>query len=237
MFGNFIKIVFIGVDFLININHIYFSYSGYEPYDLNDINITLPKNSFTSIVGENGSGKTTLLKLILGYLKPLKGSIDINLKNIGYVPQKIDNFNPQFSITVYEILKIHGKALKLNNINLEISRVLKLVNILGLKNKLIGSLSGGQQQRVFIARALMGNPKTLILDEPSTGLDEKTQNEIYRLLKDLNLKNNVTILCVEHNKEKSLKYSSHILEIKDSLCKIYENYNEDKNNYERRKVR
>lgn len=222
---------------MININHICFSYSGDKPYDLNDINIKLPKSSFTSIVGENGSGKTTLLKLILGYLKPLKGTIDINLKNIGYVPQKIDNFNPQFSITVYEILKVHGKALKLSNINLEISRVLKLVNILGLKNKLIGTLSGGQQQRVFIARALMGNPKTLILDEPSTGLDEKTQNEIYSLLKDLNLKNNVTILCVEHNREKSLKYSSHILEIKDSSCKVYENYNGDKNNYERRKVR
>lgn len=222
---------------MINISHIYFSYSGNKPYDLNDININLPKNSFTSIIGENGSGKTTLLKLILGYLKPLEGTIDIDLKNTGYVPQKIDNFNPQFSITVYEILKIHGKALKIKNINEEISKVLDLINISNLKNKLIGSLSGGQQQKVFIARALMGNPKTLILDEPSTGLDEKTQDEIYTLLKNLNSKNKVTILCVEHNKEKSFKYSTHILEIKNSKCEIHNIYEENKNNYKRRKVK
>ncbi|MDO4534468.1 MAG: metal ABC transporter ATP-binding protein [Clostridium perfringens] len=223
---------------MINIKHMSFSYNGTRPYDLKDINIKFPKSSFTSIIGENGSGKTTLLKLILGYLKPTEGEIDINLKSIGYVPQKIDNFNQQFSITVYEILKIHGNALKIKNIKDEILRVLDIVNIKELKNKLIGSLSGGQQQRVFIARALMGSPNTLILDEPSTGLDEKTQNEIYDLLKKLNIENNVTILCVEHNREKSLKYSSHILEIKNNMGIIYDNYNEDKkNNYKRRKAR
>lgn len=215
-----------------------FSYKGTIPYDLEDINITFPKSSFTSIIGENGSGKTTLLKLILGYLKPTKGEININLKSIGYVPQKIDNFNLQFSITVYEVLKIHGHTLKIKNIKNEILRVLNIVNIEELKNKLIGSLSGGQQQRVFIARALMGNPQTLILDEPSTGLDEKTQNEIYDLLKKLNLENNVTILCVEHNREKYFKYSTHILEIKNNIAVIYNNYSEDKeNNYKRRKAR
>lgn len=223
---------------MINIKHMSFSYNGTSPYDLNDINISFPKNSFTSIIGENGSGKTTLLKLILGYLKPTKGEIAINLKSIGYVPQKIDNLNPQFSITVYEILKIHGNTLKIKNTKDEILRVLSLVNIKHLKDKLIGSLSGGQQQRVFIARALMGSPKTLILDEPSTGLDEKTQNEIYLLLKELNFKNNVTILCVEHNREKFLKYSTHILEIKNNMGILYDNYNEDKeNNYKRRKAR
>ncbi len=223
---------------MINIKHMSFSYKGTIPYDLEDINITFPKSSFTSIIGENGSGKTTLLKLILGYLKPTKGEININLKSIGYVPQKIDNFNLQFSITVYEVLKIHGHTLKIKNIKNEILRVLNIVNIEELKNKLIGSLSGGQQQRVFIARALMGNPQTLILDEPSTGLDEKTQNEIYDLLKKLNLENNVTILCVEHNREKYFKYSTHILEIKNNIAVIYNNYSEDKeNNYKRRKAR
>lgn len=223
---------------MINIKHMSFSYKGTIPYDLEDINITFPKSSFTSIIGENGSGKTTLLKLILGYLKPTKGEININLKSIGYVPQKIDNFNLQFSITVYEVLKIHGHTLKIKNIKNEILRVLNIVNIEELKNKLIGSLSGGQQQRVFIARALMGNPQTLILDEPSTGLDEKTQNEIYDLLKKLNLENNVTILCVEHNREKYFKYLTHILEIKNNIAVIYNNYSEDKeNNYKRRKAR
>ncbi len=159
---------------MIKINNLSFSYSGKKPYQLNDINLTLPENEFISIVGENGSSKTTLLKLLLGYLKPIKGNIEINLNSVGYVPQKVDNFNSQFSITVYEVLKVHLKTLKIKDKG-EIDRVLSAVNMLEFKDRLIGSLSGGQQQRVFIARALIGHPNILILDEPSTGIDEKTQ--------------------------------------------------------------
>lgn len=197
---------------MININNLSFSYNGIAPYQLDNINVTLPQGGFISIIGENGSGKTTLLKLILGHLNAVKGNISVDLKNVGYVPQKIDNFNPQFTITVYEVLKIHAKALKIKDLS-EIDRVLKIVSMENFKNKLIGSLSGGQQQRIFIARALMGTPSMLILDEPSTGIDERTQNEIYHLLQHLNNRHKVTILCVEHNREKALTYSSHLLEI------------------------
>ena len=100
---------------MIKINNLSFSYSGKKPYQLNDINLTLPENEFISIVGENGSSKTTLLKLLLGYLKPIKGNIEINLNSVGYVPQKVDNFNSQFSITVYEVLKVHLKTLKIKD--------------------------------------------------------------------------------------------------------------------------
>ncbi len=88
--------------------------------------------------------------------------------------KKVDNFNSQFSITVYEVLKVHLKTLKIKDKG-DIDRVLSAVNMLEFKDRLIGSLSGGQQQRVFIARALIGHPNILILDEPSTGIDEKTQ--------------------------------------------------------------
>ena len=191
---------------MIKINNLSFSYSGKKPYQLNDINLTLPENEFISIVGENGSSKTTLLKLLLGYLKPIKGNIEINLNSVGYVPQKVDNFNSQFSITVYEVLKVHLKTLKIKDKG-EIDRVLSAVNMLEFKDRLIGSLSGGQQQRVFIARALIGHPNILILDEPSTGIDEKTQKDIYELIYKLNKEKEMTIICVEHNIRKSLKYS------------------------------
>ena len=156
---------------MIKINNLSFSYSGKKPYQLNDINLTLPENEFISIVGENGSSKTTLLKLLLGYLKPIKGNIEINLNSVGYVPQKVDNFNSQFSITVYEVLKVH----------------------------------------------------ILILDEPSTGIDEKTQKDIYELIYKLNKEKEMTIICVEHNIRKSLKYSSYILELKDSKATLFKN--------------
>ena len=106
-------------------------------------------------------------------------------KNIGYVPQRVDSFNSQFPISVSEILKVHGKALKLN-VKKSIDYVLNKVNMTEFKNNLIGNLSGGQRQRVFIGRALMGEPDLIILDEPSTGVDYKNQLEIYDLLSKLN---------------------------------------------------
>lgn len=83
---------------MIKINNLSFSYSGKKPYQLNDINLTLPENEFISIVGENGSSKTTLLKLLLGYLKPIKGNIEINLNSVGYVPQKLITLTPNFPL-------------------------------------------------------------------------------------------------------------------------------------------
>lgn len=205
---------------MIKIKNLYFSYNGKEPYDLENINIDLPKQNYISIVGENGSCKTTLLKLILGYLKPGKGTIEKDFKKIGYVPQKVENFNSQFSITVYEILKCHLKAIKVNNLS-SIDRVLELVKMSEFKYRLIGSLSGGQQQRIFIARALLGSPDLLVLDELSTGVDEKTQKEIYDLIYNLTRDNKITVVSVEHSKEKALKYSSLILELKLSNAKLY----------------
>ncbi|MGL4451954.1 MAG: metal ABC transporter ATP-binding protein [Sarcina sp.] len=198
---------------MIQIKDLSFSYNGSKPYNLENINIELPKENYISIVGENGSCKTTLLKLILGYLKPQKGFVKKDFKRIGYVPQRMENFNSDFAITVYEILRCHLKALRIKDKS-EIDKVLDFVNMSEFKNRLIGSLSGGQQQRVFIARALIGSPDLLVLDELSTGVDEKTQNEIYKLIATLTKENKITVVSVEHSKEKAIKYSSLILELK-----------------------
>lgn len=205
---------------MINIKSLCFSYDGSENYNLNNINLRIPKGHYISVVGENGSYKTTLIKLLIGTLKPSAGTIEKNIKTIGYVPQRSDDFNSEFSITVYEILKIHLKALKINDFN-EIDKVLQIVHMEEFKHSLIGNLSGGQQQRIFIARALLGSPELLVLDELSTGIDEKTQLEIYNLISELNKKNNLTIISVEHSKEKALKYSSKILELSLGNLHLY----------------
>lgn len=199
---------------MIKINELSFSYTGKEPYILNNINLSIPSGGFISIIGENGSAKTTLLKLVLGLLKPLKGNIDVSNTSIGYVPQRVDGLNSSFPITVYELLKIHAKSLKIKSDH-EIVRVLDAVNMSDFKNRLIGSLSGGQQQRIFIARALIGSPKLLALDELISGVDAKNQKELYELLKYLNKEKNITILSVEHNLTKALSYSSHIIHVCD----------------------
>ena len=85
----------------------------------------------------------------------------------------------------------------------------------------LGMLSGGQQQRVLIARALMGNPDIIILDEPSTGVDEINQKEIYSILRKLNKENNKTIISIEHNINIALENSTHILRIHKGEVKLF----------------
>ncbi|MDU2703335.1 MAG: metal ABC transporter ATP-binding protein, partial [Clostridium sp.] len=195
---------------MIKINNLSFAYNKNTPPLLKNVNLDIPKGVYLSIVGENGSCKTTLIKLILGLLTPISGSITVDTDNIAYVPQRLDGFNSQFPISIYEILKIHAKSLKLDPKSSSID-VLEKVNMLKFKENLIGNLSGGQQQRVFIARALIGNPDLIILDEPSTGVDVKNQQEIYSLLSKINKEQGTTIISIEHNMDIALKYSTHIL--------------------------
>ena len=203
-----------GADNLINIKNMSFGYDKLSDMLINNLNLQIPSGVYLSIVGENGSCKTTFIKLILKLLTPVSGSIELDTNKISYVPQRIDGFNSQFPISVYEILKAHAKALHID-VNSSIHKVLDIVSMSEFKNSLIGKLSGGQQQRVFIARALMGDPELIILDEPSTGVDHRSQLEIYSLLQKINIEEKTTIISIEHNLEKALNYSTHILQIRD----------------------
>ena len=211
-----------GADNLIKIDNLSFAYNKNTSPLLKDVNLDIPKGVYLSIVGENGSCKTTLIKLILGLLTPISGSITVDTDNIAYVPQRLDGFNSQFPISIYEILKIHAKSLKLDPKSSSID-VLEKVNMLKFKENLIGNLSGGQQQRVFIARALIGNPDLMILDEPSTGVDVKNQQEIYSLLSKINKEQGTTIISIEHNMDIALKYSTHILTINNGKLTLQSN--------------
>ena len=194
---------------MIEIKNLNFSYTGAEPYILDNVNLNICDGGYISILGENGSAKTTLLKLILNLLNPSSGSITLHTNRIGYVPQRVESFNSQFPITVNEMLKCHMKVLGLKN-DKTIYRSLDAVGMEDFEHTLIGDMSGGQQQKIFIARALMGNPKLLILDEPSTGIDIQSQKEIYSIIKHLNIHLGITVLAVEHNLKAALDCSTHI---------------------------
>lgn len=205
---------------MIQIRDLIFSYTGNTPYILDSVNLNIIEGSYVSILGENGSAKTTLVKLILNLLKPLSGIITLGTDKIGYVPQRVENFNSQFPITVSEMLKCHMKVLKLKN-SRSILNSLDAVGMENFKNTLIGDMSGGQQQKIFIARALMGNPKLLILDEPSTGIDIQSQQEIYSIIKHLNLHLGITVLAVEHNLKAALDNSTHICMMENGSATLY----------------
>lgn len=205
---------------MIETSDLYFSYTGSPPYLLDGLNLKIENGDYVSILGENGCGKSTLMKLILKFLKPTKGKIMIDAQRVGYVPQKNDFSNSAFPITVYEMLHSYGKLLNIKGKNI-VGESLARVGMESFQGSLMGTLSGGQNQKILIARALMGNPDLLILDEPSTGVDIGSQKEIYGFLSKVNQKNGITIVSVEHNLDAAVSNSTQIYHLgggKGHLC-------------------
>jgi zinc transport system ATP-binding protein len=183
---------------MIKAANLVFSYTGAPPYILSGLDLHLVRGEYVSIVGDNGSGKSTLVKLILRFLKPTGGSIETAASRIGYVPQRHEAAHTGFPITVFEMLNSYRHLLKLKGKD-AIKDSLSQVGLSDYSGALMGTLSGGQRQKILIARALMGNPELLILDEPSTGVDDASQKEIYGIIKRLNTEKGITIVSVEHN--------------------------------------
>ena len=204
---------------MLRIDDLHFSYTGSPPFVLDGLSLEISDGEYVSVLGDNGSGKSTLIKLILGLLNPVGGKIVNTAKNIGYVAQKSDGFNSEFPITVLEMLTCARRVLKLKDKD-AVHKSLCKVHMERFENALVGTLSGGQLQKVFIARALMGNPQLLILDEPSTGIDVNSQYEIYALIKTLNRESGITVISVEHNLEAAISNSTVIYHISDGHAHI-----------------
>lgn len=204
---------------MLKIDNLRYSYTGAPPFVLDGLSLEIADGEYASVLGDNGSGKSTLIKLILGLLSPVSGTITKASDNVGYVAQKTDGFNSQFPITVRELLSCARHVLKLKD-KAAVHNSLCRVRMEAFENSLVGTLSGGQLQKVFIARALMGNPRLLILDEPSTGIDVNSQREIYAIIKKLNTENGITVISVEHNLEAAISNSTVIYHISDGHAHI-----------------
>ena len=159
---------------------------------------------FVGIIGPNGGGKTTLLKLALGLLKPSRGHINygIGKDEIGYLPQGIQ-VDDRFPISVNEVVSSGlaigtGARKRLSGTQkARLKEVLDQSRLKELAHRAIGELSGGELQRAMLARAIISSPKLLVLDEPDTHVDNRFENELYTLLRELN--KNITILLVSHD--------------------------------------
>lgn len=172
---------------------------------VDNVSFSVNQGDFLGIIGPNGAGKSTLFSAMLGLNTNYKGVIkffgkDIRkskeyLKEIGYVPQK-PIFEKNFPATVNDVVRM---GLLHESDENKIDEILKDLWIHELRKKRIGDLSGGQQQRVFIAKALVNNPKVLILDEPVTGIDQQSIELFYSILRQLNSKQNITIIWSSHD--------------------------------------
>ncbi|MDP8902167.1 MAG: metal ABC transporter ATP-binding protein [Thermoproteota archaeon] len=209
---------------IVEINRLSYAYSG--NLVLSNISFTVDEGDILGIIGPNGAGKTTLFSCMLGLRDDYTGTIrilgeDIKKKNskifksIGYIQQK-KTVDQNFPATVEEIVSL-GISVTGKNSKEKIDLALETIGLRAQKDRRVGELSGGQQQRVLIAKAMVNDPKLLILDEPATGIDLEMQNKFYSLLKKLNQENKITIIWASHDLDAVNKLATSVACINRSM--------------------
>jgi len=192
---------------IVRLENVWVSYNGTPA--LEDVNLVVVEHDFLGVIGPNGGGKSTLLKVILGLVKPQRGSVSVlgslperSRNRIGYVPQH-SNYDHDFPVSVMEVVLMgrYGKRGILKPYDGSdreaAEKALARVGMLSHAHTQIGQLSGGQQQRTFIARALVSDPALLLLDEPTASVDSAMQTDFYELLEEL--KREMAIVMVSHD--------------------------------------
>ncbi len=215
---------------IVEVKNISFSYGTEEV--LRDITFNIHQGDYLGIIGPNGAGKTTLLKIMLGLLKPSTGSVKLfgqaiekfkDWPRIGYLPQKVTSFDVNFPATVREIVLMgrYGRRGLLRKTTNEDEKIvedtLRQLDLWDYRDRLIGDLSSGQQQRIFIARAMASQPEVFFLDEPTTGIDQRAQDEFYALLGKFNKEMGLTLVLISHDIERVTREAMHIACIDHTL--------------------
>ena len=187
-----------------------------EVVALDDVSFVIEQGDFLGIIGPNGAGKSTLFDSMLGLNTTYTGTIkffDQDIKKsktyhqeIGYVPQKPE-FESNFPATVSDVVRM---GLRKKSDDNKVDEILQQLMLHELRDRRIGALSGGQLQRVFIAKALVHDPKILILDEPNTGVDQQSINLFFGILKELNSKQGITIIWSSHDLDAVNKLANHV---------------------------
>lgn len=188
---------------------------------LSDIEFSLDAGAYLCIVGENGSGKSTLMRGILGLKQPSKGEIvfdDLKPTEIGYLPQQTQ-IQRDFPASVREVVlsgrlnSMRGRLFYNAEDKAAAAENMERLGIDDIADRCYLELSGGQQQRVLLARAMCATKKLLLLDEPVTGLDPVAANEMYNLIKLVNLCDNTSVIMISHDIHAAVRYATHILHL------------------------
>ena len=197
---------------LLQAEHLHIAYGSTDI--LRDISFQVQTGDYLGIVGPNGSGKSTLIRAMLGLVPVTSGAVRVlgqplslfsDWQKIGYLPQHLNFANPHFPATVEEIVRLgfigkNGPKRRIDNRETaQLEEILTRMGIIELRHQLIGHLSGGQQQRALLARALVGRPALLLLDEPTTALDPETREDFYAIVKELNRDLGTAIILITHD--------------------------------------
>lgn len=216
---------------IIEIKDLGFDYG--EGWVFHKLNLEIAEGDFVAVIGANGAGKSTLLKMLANVIEPTSGDISYygmpikdfkNWERIGYVPQNPGRQQKNFPISVREVVGLgllKGNSLihRFNGQDKEaINEIMERFNLMDLRYRKIGELSGGQQQRVFLARAMVKQPKILLLDEPATGIDTAAKADLYAMLKNINRQQGVTIVMVSHDLELAADAAQNALCLDHGIC-------------------
>lgn len=211
---------------------------------LDNLSLDIKKNEFFTLLGPSGCGKTTILKIIAGFEYADDGKVLFEEKNISNLSPHQRPVNTVFQkyalfphMNVYENIAFGLKIKKMpkDQIDKKVREMLKLVALEGKENRKVDSLSGGQQQRIAIARALVNEPKVLLLDEPLGALDLKLRQEMQLELKRMQQKLGITFIFVTHDQEEALSMSDTIIVINkgkiQQMGSPQDIYNEPENSF------
>ena len=189
------------------------------------ISFNIKEDEILGLLGPNGSGKTTTIGMLLGLLKPTSGEILINGQKLEgnriEILEQINFISPYIELpkklTVKQNLTVYGKLYKINNINERIEFLSEKLRLGGLLNSITGELSSGQKNRVSLAKALINEPKVLLLDEPTASLDPEVGDFVRSFLEDYKKEKKISILLASHNMNEVTRLCKSILMMKDGI--------------------
>ena len=189
------------------------------------ISFNIKEDEILGLLGPNGSGKTTTIGMLLGLLKPTSGEIFINGQKLEgnriEILEQINFISPYIELpkklTVIQNLTVYGKLYKINNINERIEFLSEKLRLEDLLNSITGELSSGQKNRVSLAKALINEPKVLLLDEPTASLDPEVGDFVRSFLEDYKKEKKISILLASHNMNEVTRLCKSILMMKDGI--------------------
>jgi zinc transport system ATP-binding protein len=180
---------------------------------LQGVNLAIPSNKVVSLIGPNGAGKTTLVRVLLGLIDVQQGTVARKAGlTVGYMPQRIA-LHPALPLTVMRFLSLSQRATES-----AITAALTVLRIEHLQDQQLATVSGGELQRVLLARAMLGEPQLLILDEPAQGVDLAGQAELYRLIGEIRDRSGCGVLMISHDLHLVMSATDEVVCLNHHVC-------------------